>query len=533
MAITSKTQPHVLNVTSVKSTNIDDCYCFIFMNIAHLYSKTKQKVKFISDLCNINTLFLCFCETWLKDDILDSEIQIPGFSLIRCDRKVRAGGGVCVYLRHSVGFDACLNYSNSVCEVLVLRLHQPSLILVLLYRPPSCSAVDFKNAIYQVEQFFSKESSPLPNIILLGDFNFPDIDWSCPDISYEAAAPLLSLSNSLLLNQQVDKPTRLSNTLDLIFCPDELIKSISVADTYLSDHRILTTSTLIPLAPTKTNVCSNPPASAFEKLDFNKSDWPNLCLSLKSIDFSVFESDKPIDVCIDDLFDNIANVCSNHVPLKRPKKSTINKFHRERKTLMRRRTKLHKKSIPCPKVTQELIDIESAICSSHRDEKLSEESRAVAKIKVDPKYFFRFAKKSSICKTDIGPLRNIQTNCLTDDKHEMCKLLLDHFDSVFTTPDPTKIVLDPNSFFTNPPVSDTSCLTDINFSESVIIDAIRELSPNSAAGPDGIPSSLLINCASEIAPLLSKLFTASFLKGYIPPSFKRAAIVPIFKSTIQ
>ena len=201
---------------------------------------------------------------------------------------------------------------------------------------------------------------------------------------------------------------------------------------------------------------------------------------------------------------------------------------------MRRRTKLHKKTIPCPKVTQELIDIESAICSSHRDEKLSDESRAVAKIKVDLKYFFRFAKKSSICKTDIGPLRNAQTNCLTDDKHEMCKLLLDHFDSVFTTPDPSKIVLDPNAFFTNPPVSDTSCLTDLNFSESVIIDAIRELSAKSAAGPrpgpDGIPSSLLINCASEIAPLLRKLFTASFLKGYIPSSFKRAAIVLIFKS---
>ena len=112
----------------------------------------------------------------------------------------------------------------------------------------------------------------------------------------------------------------------------------------------------------------------------------------------------------------------------------------------------------------------------------------------------------------------------------MCKLLLHHFDSVFTTPDPSKNVLDPNLFFTNPPISDTSCLTDINFSESVIIDAIRELSPNSAVGPDGIPSSLQINCASEIAPLSRKLFTASFLKGYIPSSFKRAAIVPIFKS---
>ena len=69
---------------------------------------------------------------------------------------------------------------------------------------------------------------------------------------------------------------------------------------------------------------------------------------------------------------------------------------------MRRRTKLHKKTIPCPKVTQELIDIESAIGSSHRDEKLSDESRVVAKIKVDPKYFSRFAKKSSICMVWYG-----------------------------------------------------------------------------------------------------------------------------------
>ena len=102
-----------------------------------------------------------FVRLKLKDDILDSEIQKPGFSMIRCDRKARVGDGVCVYLRHSVGFDTSLSYSNSVCEVLVLRLHQPSLLLVLLYRPPSCSIVDFKDAIYQVEQFISKSSLPL------------------------------------------------------------------------------------------------------------------------------------------------------------------------------------------------------------------------------------------------------------------------------------------------------------------------------------------------------------------------------------
>ena len=68
------------------------------------------------------------------------------------------------------------------------------------------------------------------------------------------------------------------------------------------------------------------------------------------------------------------------------------------------------------------------------------------------------------------------------------------------------------------------------FYTGLFIDAIKELSPNSAAGPDGIPAALLINGASEIAPLLKRIFTSSFSKGYIKPSFKRAAIVPIFKS---
>ena len=95
--------------------------------------------------------------------------------------------------------------------------------------------------------------------------------------------------------------------------------------------------------------------------------------------------------------------------------------------------------------------------------------------------------------------------------------------SVFTIPDPSNVIHDPKTFFTEPPASDASYLTDINFSENVIIDDIKELSPNSVAGPDGIPASLLI-------VLLKCIFTSSFSKGCIPPLFKRAAIVPIFKS---
>ena len=45
-------------------------------------------------------------------------------------------------------------------------------------------------------------------------------------------------------------------------------------------------------------------------------------------------------------------------------------------------------------------------------------------------------------------------------------------------------------------------LINIIITESIIFNSIMELSSNSAAGPDGIPASILLNCASELAPSL-------------------------------
>ena len=79
----------------------------------------------------------------------------------------------------------------------------------------------------------------------------------------------------------------------------------------------------------------------------------------------------------------------------------------------------------------------------------------------------------------------------------MCAILLEQFNSVFTTPHPNKQVFDPDVFFSVESITcqdDELFLTDITITESIIIDSIRELSSNSAAGPDGIPCSLLLYC---------------------------------------
>ena len=47
---------------------------------------------------------------------------------------------------------------------------------------------------------------------------------------------------------------------------------------------------------------------------------------------------------------------------------------------------------------------------------------------------------------------------------------------------------------------------------------------------DGIPASLLLNCASELAPSLLILSIQSLDSGVIDLSLQKTAIVPVFKS---
>ena len=92
---------------------------------------------------------------------------------------------------------------------------------------------------------------------------------------------------------------------------------------------------------------------------------------------------------------------------------------------------------------------------------------------------------------------------------------------------------DPESFLSVESIisqDDEVFLTNIIITESIIIDSIKDLSSNSAAGPDGISASLLLNCASELAPSLLILFKQSLDSGMIDPSLKKAAIIPLFKS---
>ena len=179
-------------------SNVTKCYNFVYLNISRLLL---SKISFLHDICEESTLFIGLCETFLNSNVLDAEVFVPGYNISRCDRRDRIGGGVCLYIKDNIGFEELLNHSNSVCEALIQRLKSPDLILVNIYRPPNASCEDFNDVLIEVRKCTNKLPAPLSNIIIAGDFNFPNTEWDSITISCNQAARLKDLTDSLFLRQ--------------------------------------------------------------------------------------------------------------------------------------------------------------------------------------------------------------------------------------------------------------------------------------------------------------------------------------------
>jgi exonuclease III len=125
-----------------------------------------------------NTLaqFICVTESHLNPSILDAEIAIPGYDLLRSDRKDRSHGGVAIYVRKDIAVKTCIQDSNTYSDSLILHIPQLNLVLINVYRPPGCPEILFNQTMEHAASFLRnlEEGNQCANTYLvMGDFNFP------------------------------------------------------------------------------------------------------------------------------------------------------------------------------------------------------------------------------------------------------------------------------------------------------------------------------------------------------------------------
>ena len=70
----------------------------------------------------------------------------------------------------------------------------------------------------------------------------------------------------------------------------------------------------------------------------------------------------------------------------------------------------------------------------------------------------------------------------------------------------------------------TNEIPDMVVTETDIVKAINELSPSSAAGPDGFPAMFLKQCKEELVIPLCHLWKTSLQKGIAPTELKKSTI---------
>ena len=221
--------------------------CFCLWNCRGLKPRTvPSKVPYIQDLVREqNQLFIALTETWLREHT-DAELTISGYTLFRQDRKRQRGNkgrdsrGVAVYMRNDIAADmvTVASYSNGVIEMIGLFSKTKNLLLLVVYRQPDdisgghrSTQIEFKQALGKLEETLTATDSPMPDILLCGDFNLPHAVWTEGRAGLGAKRDekimiedLLALTNEYFLSQLIQKPThRNGNTLDLLFSNNPMI----------------------------------------------------------------------------------------------------------------------------------------------------------------------------------------------------------------------------------------------------------------------------------------------------------------------
>lgn len=480
-----------------------------------------------------NANLVCCTESHLRQDIKDGEIQMSGFELFRGDRLTgRKKGGVIVYVREDWSQHTRMITAGSDGEIeyVILYIERLKTLIITAYRPPGCSQQSFLQFKTLITEEIQRLGTPEPTIVLNGDFNLPIINWDNLTIyggttaDRQHSTALMNLANQFLLTQMINEPTRGDNILDLVFTSnEELVNIVRIEDTVLSDHRLI----IVETSWCDLQVTDNSPKpQSLAALNFfhKRIDWDVINNKISSIDWKSELENKSSNEMVKSILSKLLNICTSSIPVK--SKRRCRTIPRDRRILMKKRTRWIKQMTSNTRRNQQtmrnkLITIENKLTESHTNELQAEEKRAIDAIKINPKYFYSYARSKAEISRPIGPIA-WQGKYITDPK-EIADVLDEQYVSVYTKP--------LHNMTTNQSLqcNEGPQLDDIDFDTNDIEQAIASIGTYSAAGPDMVPAVLLKRCVHTLATPLCFLWRSSLDTGQIPAQLKHGLVTPIYK----
>ena len=214
-----------------------------------------NKLNEFNDLVKLKKVDLvAVTETWLHQRIMDTEILDSNYIIFRRDRpQLQRGGGVMICVKSDFISVRCRDLENENVEAVVCELtgtNNSKLIIAAFYRPPNMDSDYLRNL---VNVLYNIHRTGVNNIFILGDFNFPNVDWGNYSSSSNFDSIFIECLFDCFWSQLVNSPTRSVNDsstiLDLLITSVlEFVRHITIlSGEFPSDHMLITFDIIIPL----------------------------------------------------------------------------------------------------------------------------------------------------------------------------------------------------------------------------------------------------------------------------------------------
>ena len=470
---------------------------------------------------------MCIVESKLRPNI-----QIDwfgdGYRIWRKDRANRDGGGIMVLTRKELCVQN-VNIGDGDEEVVgvVVSNGGHDINIVTVYVPPKTSAWSsdqYNSMVKSTMERMRREAMKKEKIVLVGDFNCKGVKWEEFEVGSggEWGEQLLNYALENLMTQWVKQTTRgrqgdTPSRLDLIFTKGVNLENEVEHECPLgkSDHELLKFAVKVSFSKDKEVRHKE------KSLNYAKGRYDDLRNYFENVDWSIVYQETNMQVKYEKFMEIYNEAAENFVPKYTQKNlkgvQWFNKDCEKSKREKERAWKEYKRSNG---------ELEGEIYRNARNEYVQVrrraqkeyEQRIVEKCESDPKMFYKFIngklqRKESIEKVKVG-------GEIYEDTKVIVEKLNENFCKVFTE----------EGQFNQSTLSETKTMQGITIVKSDIEEVINKLDENKAMGPDGVSGRMLKECKKQLLDPILNLIRTSITTGQVPVEWKRADVVPIYKS---
>ena len=448
------------------------------------------------------------------------------------NRTEKQGGGVMLLVKKNlVAYEEKNDYG--LAEVVVVKVVCRGGIrrdFVVAYVPPktnSWNKEEYKRKMEDTKRWIEHLMETKCKLVMMGDFNSKEVKWeewtvNGSEDSWSGELLRMAMENSM--TQWVKEKTRYRgedepSRLDLIITKEaELIENMKYGCPIgKSDH------VMIECVLGEGRMERRDEHYRTGRLNYGKADFTKLRNYFEQVDWSAFEDASDIE----DKWKEFVNIyeegINKYVPrVKKEQKKIQAWFNKRCEESKRKRDTAWNKWMKRkgPFAWEEYKKARNEYTKIRREEARKYEKNIVEKCKNEPKLFYRFVNGKLKNKKEISKLK--VNGEFLEDEELMAEELNKCFQKVFTN----------EETFNEPDMEMTEeeGLDEIEVLEEEVCEMLERLDIRKAQGPDGVSNWVLRECKAQLANKICGLISKSLQQGQVPKDWKRANIVPIFKS---